>query len=105
MEHIGEILKRIQTRTNTSGENTDTWSNDEPGPESKGDKTCPICHGGGFVHPRLPSGKPDYTRAVTCRCVKVEKEKEQENRLQKYSNLGALSAYNFESYHPDRVER
>ena len=25
MEHIGEILKR-QTRTNTSKENTDTWS-------------------------------------------------------------------------------
>jgi DNA replication protein DnaC len=75
----------------------DTWSNDEPGPETKGDKACQICQGGGFVHPRLPSGKPDYTRAIPCRCVKVEKEREQENRLQKYSNLGALNANNFET--------
>jgi DNA replication protein DnaC len=97
MEHIGEILKRIQTRINISAENTDTSSSDESLPPPKGEKSCPVCHGGGFVHPRLASGKPDYTRAVPCRCVRVEKEKEQENRLQKYSNLGALSAFNFES--------
>jgi len=38
MEHIGDILKQIQIRTNTSKENTDTWSNDEPVRASKGDK-------------------------------------------------------------------
>jgi DNA replication protein DnaC len=75
----------------------DTSSNADPGPEPKGDKNCAICHGGGFVHPRLSSGKPDYSRAVACRCVKIEKDKEQETRLQKYSNLGALAACNFEN--------
>jgi len=45
----------------------------------------------------LPSGQPDFSRVITCRCVKIAAEKEQENRLQKYSNLGALINYTFES--------
>ncbi len=100
MEHIGEILKRIQTQTNTSAENTDTWSSDEPasgGPEAIGDKNCKVCKGGGFVHPRLPSGRPDYSRVVPCRCVRAAKEKELENRLQKYSNLGILASCSFDN--------
>ncbi len=75
MEHIGEILKKLQTQTNISGENTDIWSSAEKDPEPVGDKNCPICKGGGFVHPRLSSGKPDYSRVVNCRCVRVIKRK------------------------------
>ena len=67
------------------------------GPEPLADKNCPICKGAGFVHPRLPSGKPDFSRVIPCRCVKAASEKEQDNRLQKYSNLGALINYTFEN--------
>jgi DNA replication protein DnaC len=97
MEHIGEILKRIQTRTNISGENTDTWSSDDAHPESAADKNCTICRGAGFVHPRLSSGKPDFSRVVACRCVKAASDREQENRLQRFSNLGALAGWNFDT--------
>jgi len=97
MEHIGDILKRIQTQTNTSKGNTDTWSSAENTPEPVGDKNCPVCKGGGFIHPRLPSGSPDYSRVVPCRCVKALKEKDQENRLYKYSNLGTLFNITFQS--------
>jgi DNA replication protein DnaC len=98
MEHIGEILKRIQTRTNTSGGNTDTWSSDDDKPvESLASKDCPVCKGAGFIHPRSPSGKPDFSRVIPCHCVKTSIAKEQENRLQKYSNLGALVNCNFDS--------
>jgi DNA replication protein DnaC len=97
MEHIGEILKRMQTRTNTSGENTDTWSSDETHSEPKGDKNCLICKGAGFVHPRSSSGKPDFSRVIPCDCVQIILEREQGNRLNKYSNLGALTGYSFES--------
>jgi DNA replication protein DnaC len=48
---------------------------------------CPICKGAGFVHPRLPSGKPDYSRVVACRCVQKELDKERQTRLQRYSGL------------------
>jgi DNA replication protein DnaC len=87
----------MKTRTNIYGENTDTWSSDEKRAEPKGDKNCPVCRGAGFVHPRSDSGKPDFSRAVPCQCVLSNVEKEQENRLLKYSNLGALANCTFES--------
>jgi DNA replication protein DnaC len=45
----------------------------------------------------MASGKADYSRLVPCSCVKAVIEKEQDTRLHKYSNLGALSSYDFES--------
>jgi DNA replication protein DnaC len=97
MEHISEILKR-QTRTSTSGENTDTWSGAEE--ESPAGSVCPVCKGAGIVHPRLPSGEPDYSRVVPCRCVKGELDSERQNRLQRYSNLGSLTRFTFENMEP-----
>jgi DNA replication protein DnaC len=49
------------------------------------------------LHPRLSSGRPDYSRVVPCACVRAAMELEQDNRLHKYSNLGALASYDFES--------
>jgi DNA replication protein DnaC len=86
MEHISEILKR-QTQINTSKANTDTWSGADEAEETSPSSACPICKGVGFVHPRLPSGKPDYSRVITCRCVQKELDKELKARLQRYSGL------------------
>jgi len=62
----------------------DTWSGvEEPSPSS----ACPICKGTGFIHPLLPSGKPDYSRVIPCRCVQKELDKERQTRLQRYSGL------------------
>jgi DNA replication protein DnaC len=62
-----------------------TWSGaeEEPTPGS----VCPICKGAGFVYPLLPSGKPDYSRVVACRCAQKELDKELQARLQRYSGL------------------
>ncbi len=49
------------------------------------------------MHPRMASGKPDYSRVVPCSCKKKVIEKEKDERLYRYSNLGALSGFNFES--------
>ncbi len=53
-----------------------------------------------MVHPLLPTGKPDYSRVITCRCSLRELGEERRNRLQKYSNLGALSGLHFENLTP-----
>jgi DNA replication protein DnaC len=98
MEHISEILKR-QARAGTSKENTDTWSSAEEEPADTPD--CPICKGARVVHPRLPSGQPDYSRTVPCRCVKDERESARQARLQKYSNLGSLARFTFENLIPE----
>jgi len=43
----------------------------------------------GFVHPRLPSGKPDYSRTVPCSCTLQKREREHQSQLRKYSGLEA----------------
>lgn len=99
MEPISEILRRKQTQINTSRANTDTWSSadeEEASPSSK----CPICEGAGFVHPLLPTGKPDYSQVVACRCTRKELDKEHQARLQQYSNLGSLTRFTFDNLIP-----
>jgi DNA replication protein DnaC len=98
MEHIGEILKR-QTRTNISKANTDTWSGAEKA-EAEPGPVCPICKGVRFVYPLLPTGKPDYSRVVPCRCTQKEAAEGRQAHLQRYSNLGSLTRFTFANISP-----
>jgi len=77
----------------------DTWSGVEP-EEVSLSSACPICKGAGFVHPLLPSGKPDFSRVTPCRCTQKELDKERQDRLQRYSNLGSLSHLTFDNLLP-----
>ncbi|MFC1915046.1 ATP-binding protein, partial [Chloroflexota bacterium] len=99
MEHISEILKR-QTRINTSRANMDTWSGAEENEETSPRPECPLCQGAGFVHPRLPSGKPDFSRVIPCQCSQGELDRERQTRLSRYSNLGSLSHATFDNLLP-----
>ena len=63
----------------------DIWSGAKE--ETSPGSACPICKGGGFVYPLLPSGKPDYSRVIPCRCTQKELDKERQARLQRYSGL------------------
>jgi len=65
------------------------------------DSSCPICKGAGFVHPLLPSGKPDFSQVVPCRCTQQELDEERESRLQRYSNLGSLTRLTFDNLSPE----
>ncbi|OGO18361.1 MAG: DNA replication protein DnaC, partial [Chloroflexi bacterium RBG_16_50_11] len=49
----------------------------------------------------MPSGQPDYSRVVSCRCVKTEHDSERLSRLKKYSNLGSLSRFIFDNLLPE----
>ncbi len=97
MEHISEILKKVQT--NTAGKNTDISSSaDEE--EVPTESTCPICRGARFVHPLLPSGKPDYSQIVPCSCSRKESDKDRHSHLQRYSNLGMRTNLTFDNLLP-----
>jgi len=78
----------------------DTWSGAEEAEDTSTNSTCPICHGAGFVHPLLPSGKPDFSRVVPCRCTQEKLDEEQQTRLQHYSNLGSLTRFTFDNLIP-----
>lgn len=96
MEHIGDILRK--TRINTSRENTDIWSGAEE--ETPVDPNCPVCKGAGIVHPLHSSGKPDFSRAVACKCTRKELEQGRQASLQRYSNLGMLTRLTFDNFLP-----
>jgi DNA replication protein DnaC len=78
----------------------DTWSSAKTTEEVPPEPSCPVCKGAGFVHPLLPSGKPDYSRTVPCTCTLQKREKEQQSRLRQYSGLEArlLQDMTFESF-------
>jgi DNA replication protein DnaC len=61
---------------------------------------CPHCGGAGFVRRDVPIDHRDFGRAMACTCVLEESAAEREQRLRRYSNLGALSRYTFENLSP-----
>jgi DNA replication protein DnaC len=83
----------------------DTLSSAKETEEAPPDSTCPVCKGAGLVHPRLSSGKPDYSRTVPCSCTRREREKKRQSRLREYSGLeaGLLQDMTFEKFDWQRV--
>ncbi len=77
---------------------TGTWSGAEE--EASSSPNCPICQGAKFVYPLLPSGKPDFSQVVPCRCTQKEVGEGHQARLQRYSNLGVLTRLTFDSLLP-----
>ncbi len=78
----------------------DIWSGAEEPEETSPSSACPICQGAGFIHPLLPSGKPDFSRVIPCRCTRDKLNNERQTRLQEYSNLGSLTRFNFDNLNP-----
>ncbi len=78
----------------------DTWSGADEAEESSASANCPICKGAGFVHPLLPSGKPDFSRVIPCRCTQGTLDKEHQTHLLSYSNLGSLTRFTFANLLP-----
>jgi DNA replication protein DnaC len=98
MESLEDILKRKEIQTGSSGENTGTWSSDRP---EKEETVCPICHGACFVYSVLPSGESDFNNLVPCQCIREEVQRRKQNWLLRYSNLGSLSRFTFDTLIPE----
>jgi len=83
----------------------DTWSGAEEPAQPSPSSNCPICKGAGFVHPLLPSGKPDFSQVVACRCTLQESAKQYQARLQRYSGLDLelLKSMTFDNFDWKRV--
>ncbi len=64
------------------------------------DEVCGRCGGAGFVRKAVRLGHPDFGKAFPCHCTQNEREDQRRARLQRYSNLGALSRLTFENLSP-----
>lgn len=76
-------------------------SSSKPGDDTGGEPVCPVCCGTRFVHPLLPSGEPDYSRLISCKCARREIDSKRMQRLQAISNLGDLSKLTFDNLIPE----
>ncbi len=56
---------------------------------------CSLCHGARFVRVSVPLGHPDFGSVVACTCATEQTESQRADRLQRYSNIGALSRLTF----------
>jgi DNA replication protein DnaC len=101
MEKLGEILKK--TQISTSKASTGTSLSADAG-DAKAE--CPLCKDAGFVYPILPSGRPDYSKVVACKCGKDERDGERVERLRRESGdlaLKLLRGMTFDTFDPKRV--
>lgn len=67
---------------------------------------CDICHGSGFIHPLVDS-KTDYSRVITCVCMREKISNDRRKMLLKYCELPPMSEKmtfdNFKVYKEVRI--
>ena len=93
MEDLGEILRRLAIR-NTSGDRP-------PLPDIEEPDACARCGGRGWLTLDAPVGDPNFGRTVACTCRRDDREEDGYARLLKYSNLGSLARFTFETVEPE----
>ncbi len=103
MESLGDILKKLPLPDREAPDRIEAASAE---PEAVAETPpCPLCGGAGFVHPRLPSGKPDYSRVVPCACAIKKILANRQEALRHYSNLGPLSDRTFDNFIVPKEEK
>jgi DNA replication protein DnaC len=94
VERLSDVLKRLGIdevllpATDTDGVEDDGGTS-EP--------VCPFCGGVGFVRRNVPLSHPDFGKAFPCSCKSGEIATQRRTRLEKLSNLGALTRLTFDT--------
>jgi DNA replication protein DnaC len=65
---------------------------------------CPVCDGARWLSVRAPVGSPEFGRLVPCECLLRAHAQRRVERLNEYSELGALRPLTFESLAPQGRE-
>ena len=98
MENLGDILKRLGTTRSVS---QDDLPPDLLEGSENGSGDCEVCGGRGWFTPDVPAGHADFGQVVTCQCQRDQLARERSARLLRYSNLGHLTRFTFETLSPD----
>jgi DNA replication protein DnaC len=111
VENLGDVLKKLEqgqipaTRepgnaASNASPNGGDGGNGGTGDGSNGDGACPHCAGSGWFTLDVPVGHPDFGLVMTCECQEDRIEGEGMDRLVRYSNLGQLARFSFDSLTP-----
>ena len=89
MEELRDILQELNV-TNSEKE-LDEVSTDN------NNISCEVCGDKGWFTPRVAHGNPNFGKATTCKCQLERIKSDRFMRLQKYSNLGQLTRFTFDT--------
>jgi len=96
MQDLGDIFKKLAIRPPANGDGFPPVEGSQP-PVS----TCERCGGRGWFTPDVPVGHHDFGRIIACDCQQQRIVDERHHRLLRYSNLGNLKRFTFETFCPD----
>jgi DNA replication protein DnaC len=95
MKRLGEILSKTASASTLEALSSQA-ANLPPEPAD----VCEICKGAGVVRRSLPVDHPRFGKAEPCSCVLNEDDHVRRTRLERMSNLGALTRFTFENLVP-----
>ena len=75
-------------------------SGNSSAPAEEESRACPLCGGAGFVRRDRPVDHPRFGKAEPCDCVLDEDLDVRRSRLERISNLGSLTRFNFDALIP-----
>ncbi len=96
MDELRDILQRLGERVSSEG-----FRDEFDGDILGRDTGCEVCGGRGFYTPNVPVGHPEFGQTVTCSCLEDRLNETRQTRLVRYSNLGALTRFKFETLDRD----
>ena len=105
MENLADILKRLSaTRQAANGASLGAASEPLVPPTDEWDEnSCPVCGSRGWYTPDVVVGHPDFGKVMTCSCQQQRLSEERQERLLRYSNLGHLTRFTFDTLKPEGI--
>ncbi len=105
MENLADILKRLSATRQASNGASHGVVGEPPSPpaDERDDNSCPICGGRGWYTPDVVVGHPDFGQVITCHCQQQRLSEERLGRLLRYSNLGHLTRFTFDTLNPEGI--
>jgi DNA replication protein DnaC len=96
MENLGDILKRLANNNSISEDSAEAAS------ESPGEQPapCDVCGGRGWFTRDVPVGHPEFGEVINCDCQQDRLERQQFDRLLRYSNLESFTRFTFQTLDP-----
>ena len=105
MENLAEILQRLAATRRVSNGASSHAAGDPPSSsaDEEDDNACQVCGGRGWYTPDVVVGHPDFGQVITCHCQQQRLTDERFGRLLRYSNLGHLTRFTFDTLRPQGI--